>query len=208
MLELKDVCLLTVDGKETSPLSFNLQRGELVSLFCSDASVAHSLLQAIVGLCAVKSGYITLHGECVTPLSAPFLRQEMVYFPLQLQALHMTTEELFAQIVQATKKGNVIDEKQLLVFWRDKKIPKSCLTTLFNELNNEEQQRVLLSFASLLQKDITLIAIPDNTQTLLPTSDLLNEVRTMANNNGLVILATNNEEVANGCNKRININII
>ena len=208
MLELKDVCLLTVDGKETSPLSFNLQRGELVSLFCSDASVAHSLLQAIVGLYAVKSGYITLHGECVTPLSAPFLRQEMVYFPLQLQALHLTTEELFAQIVQATKKENVIDEKQLLVFWRDKKIPKNHFTTLFNQLNNEDQQRVLLSFASLLQKDITLIAVPDDTQTLLPTSDLLNEVRSMANNNELVILATNNEEVANGCNKRININLI
>ena len=208
MLELKDVCVLTVDGKEISSLSFSLQKGELVSLFCVDVRVAHSLLQAMVGLCAVKSGYITLHGECITPLSAPFLRQEMAYFPLQLQALHTTTEELFTQIVQATKKENVIDEKQLLVLWRDKKIPKNHFTTLFNQLNNEDQQRVLLSFASLLQKDITLIAVPDDTQTLLPTSDLLSEVRSMANNNQLVILATNNEEMANGCNKRININII
>ncbi len=91
MLELLSVTI----GKQIHSLSFTVNDGQLVTVTGAKGSGKTTLLRAILGLVPVDDGYITIDGELVTPLSAPYFRTDIAYVPQDLTLPEYYREGIF-----------------------------------------------------------------------------------------------------------------
>ena len=83
MLELHNV---TIEPLVHS-LSLTVGDGQLVCLTGSQGCGKTTILRAILGFIPIDSGHISIDGELLTPLSAPYFRREIAYVPQQLTAI-------------------------------------------------------------------------------------------------------------------------
>ncbi|MBQ7420462.1 MAG: ATP-binding cassette domain-containing protein [Prevotella sp.] len=83
MLELHNV---TIEPLIHS-LSLTVDDGQLVCLTGSKGSGKTTLLRAVLGLIPIQSGHISIDGELLTPLSAPYFRRQIAYVPQRLTAI-------------------------------------------------------------------------------------------------------------------------
>jgi len=80
MLELLSVTI----GQHIRSLSFTVNDGQLVTVTGPSGSGKTTLLRAILGFIPIDEGYISIDGELVTPLSAPYFRRNIAYVPQDL----------------------------------------------------------------------------------------------------------------------------
>jgi ABC-type cobalamin/Fe3+-siderophores transport system ATPase subunit len=83
MLELHNVTI------EPQIHSFSLTAGDgqLVCLTGKNGSGKTTLLRAILGMIPITAGHISIDGELLTPLSAPYFRRDIAYVPQQFSAI-------------------------------------------------------------------------------------------------------------------------
>ena len=81
MLELHNVTI----GQQIRGLSATVGEGKVLSIMGSQGSGKTSLLRALMGFLAIDGGHISIDGELLTPLSAPWFRQQMAYVPQHLE---------------------------------------------------------------------------------------------------------------------------
>jgi len=79
-LELLSVTI----GQHIRSLSFTVNDGQLVTVTGPSGSGKTTLLRAVLGLIPVDDGFISIDGELVTPLSAPYFRRNIAYVPQEL----------------------------------------------------------------------------------------------------------------------------
>jgi len=82
MIELNDVLLEGVDHT----VSFMAPEGLMTCVTGATPALRSRLLYGILGFVPVKSGFISLDGEPLTPATATDLRRMMAYAPSRLQA--------------------------------------------------------------------------------------------------------------------------
>ena len=80
MLELHNVTI----GQQIRGLSATVGEGNVLSITGSKGSGKTTLLRAVLGFLPVDEGHISIDGELVTPLSAPWFRKQMAYVPQYL----------------------------------------------------------------------------------------------------------------------------
>lgn len=80
ILELLDVNI----GQLIRSLSLAIGDGQQLSIMGPTGSGKTTLLRAILGFIPIDSGYISIGGELLTPLSAPYFRKLMAYVPQRL----------------------------------------------------------------------------------------------------------------------------
>ena len=80
MLELHDITI----GQQIRGLSLTLNDGQLLTLAGGAGCGKTSLLRAVLGFIGVDGGHISIDGELLTPLSAPYFRRYMAYVPQRL----------------------------------------------------------------------------------------------------------------------------
>lgn len=80
ILELLDVNI----GQLIRSLSLAIGDGQQLSIMGPTGSGKSTLLRAILGFIPIDSGYISIDGELLTPLSAPYFRKQMAYVPQRL----------------------------------------------------------------------------------------------------------------------------
>lgn len=80
ILELHNITI----GSRIGNLSLWADGGRLVTVGGAKGSGKSTLLRAVMGLLPVDGGHISIDGELLTPLSAPFFRRQMAYVPQQL----------------------------------------------------------------------------------------------------------------------------
>ena len=80
MLELHNVTI----GQLVRSFSLTAGDGQLVTLTGAPGSGKTTLLRAILGLIPVDGGHISIDGELLTPLSAPYFRRHIAYVPQHL----------------------------------------------------------------------------------------------------------------------------
>ena len=83
MLELHNV---TIEPLIHS-LSLTVGDGQLVSLTGSQGVGKTTILRAVLGLIPIDNGHISIDGELLTPLSAPYFRRQIAYVPQRLTAV-------------------------------------------------------------------------------------------------------------------------
>ena len=73
MLELHNVTI----GQQIRSLSMALSDGQLVNITGQKGSGKTTLLRALLDFIPVDSGHISIDGELLTPLSAPYVRRRI-----------------------------------------------------------------------------------------------------------------------------------
>jgi ABC-type cobalamin/Fe3+-siderophores transport system ATPase subunit len=142
MLELLNITI----GEVIKDLSLTVSDGQLLSVVGDKGAGKTTLLRAILGFLPVDEGYISIDGELLTPLSAPYFRRQMAYVPQRLSlpdGYDKVPTDYVALLERAVSSG-----KQLLLIDE----PSDVLT-------DEQQQRVDDLLAEAQQRGATILAI-------------------------------------------------
>ena len=81
MLELHNITI----GQQIHGLSATVSEGNVLSITGSQGKGKTTLLRALLGFVATEEGHISIDGELLTPLSAPYFRRQTAYVPQRLE---------------------------------------------------------------------------------------------------------------------------
>ena len=148
---------------------------------------------------------MSVDGERITPLSAPFFRQMMAYVPNKFDFGDISVFALFLLLVDLDAparhelKSGLLRQWQLLGFY------KSCYEQQLCSLPADVQQRVMLSFAGVLNPNIILLNQPTAWQTLESAPLVLSYMQSMKAAGHHVLWTTTDEQVAEMADVVINL---
>ena len=114
MLELHNITI----GQQIRGLSATVSEGNVLSIMGSQGKGKTTLLRALMGFLTIDEGHISIDGELLTPLSAPWFRKQMAYVPQHLEVPEgyedVPTDymRLLEHAVHAGKKLLIVDEPQ------------------------------------------------------------------------------------------------
>ena len=103
-------------GQQIRGLSATVSEGKVLSIMGSQGKGKTTLLRALMGFLPIDEGHISIDGELLTPLSAPWFRKQMAYVPQHLEVPEgyedVPTDymRLLEHAVHTGKKLLVIDE--------------------------------------------------------------------------------------------------
>ena len=142
MLELLNITI----GEVIKDLSLTVSDGHLLSVVGDKGTGKTTLLRAILGFLPVDGGHISIDGELLTPLSAPYFRRQMAYVPQYLslpEGYDKVPTDYVALLELAVGSG----KKLLLV--DESPYP----------LSEEQQQAVERLLTKALQHGCTILAV-------------------------------------------------
>lgn len=182
MLELHNV---TIDSRIRS-LSLTVGDGQLVCLTGAQGSGKTTVLRAVLGLIPVGSGHISIDGELLTPLSAPYFRRQTAYVPQLLTAIE--------------DYDSMADVSELLFGLRVNKGGASYRVPTdgrrWSELSADERYLLLLSNAVQLGKSLMIVdepAEPISAETMERVDQMLTDTA----RRGATVLAVNSRILQN-----------
>lgn len=142
MLELHNVTI----GQQIRSLSMALSDGQLVNITGQQGSGKTTLLRALLGFIPVDGGHISIDGELLTPMSAPYFRRQMAYVPQHLtlpEGYHGVSTDYLELLRKAVDSG-----KTLLIVDEPSK-----------ELSAEDQQTVDGILMEAVQRGAMVVAV-------------------------------------------------
>ena len=142
MLELHNVTI----GQQIRSLSMALSDGQLVNITGQQGSGKTTLLRALLGFIPVDGGHISIDGELLTPMSAPYFRRQMAYVPQHLtlpEGYHGVSTDYLELLRKAVDSG-----KTLLIVDEPSK-----------ELSAEDQQTVDGMLMEAVQRGAMIVAV-------------------------------------------------
>ena len=142
MLELLNITI----GEVIKDLSLTVSDGQLLSVVGDKGAGKTTLLRAILGFLPVDEGYISIDGELLTPLSAPYFRRQMAYVPQHLSlpdGYDKVPTDYVALLERAVTSG-----KQLLL-----------VDEPSESLSDEQQQQVERLLVEAQQRGATILTI-------------------------------------------------
>ena len=176
MLELHNV---TIEPLIHS-LSLTVGDGQLVCLSGSEGKGKTTLLRAILGFIPINSGHISIDGELLTPLSAPYFRRQIAYVPQHMSAIE--------------DYDSIIDLSEVNKSGTSYKVPADGRR--WTELSADERYLLLLQNAMQLDKRLMIIDEPDmpiSAEVMETVDSLLQE----AASRGTTVLAVNSRIIQN-----------
>lgn len=107
MLELHHVTI----GQQVCNFSLIVGNGKVVGLAGVSQEGRKLLLRAVFGMIPIDNGHISIDGELLTPLSAPFFRRQTAYVPQQVKATDdfPTVREMLALVTGLRVNGALED---------------------------------------------------------------------------------------------------
>ena len=112
LLELHNVTI----GQQILGLSATACEGKVLCIKGSQGSGKTMLLRAILGFQPIDKGHISIDGELLTPLSAPYFRRQMAYVPQELTVpedyVEVPTDyvQMVQRAVRSGKQILIVDE--------------------------------------------------------------------------------------------------
>ncbi len=119
LLELHQVTI----GETVRNVSLTVGDGQMLTMAGGHGSGKTTLLRAVLGLIPVDGGHISIDGELLTPMSAPWFRRKTAYVPQHLSLpdgykkvgegrwAEMSAEERYLWLVEKAVRS----EKMLLI---------------------------------------------------------------------------------------------
>ena len=123
-----------------------LSDGQLVNITGQKGSGKTTLLRALLGFIPVDGGHISIDGELLTPMSAPYFRRQMAYVPQHLtlpEGYHGVSTDYLELLRKAVDSG-----KTLLIVDEPSK-----------ELSSEDQQTVDGILMEAVQRGAMVVAV-------------------------------------------------
>ena len=170
---------MTLGGRQLfARLSLMAQDGQMTCITGSEGSGKTLLLRVLMGFVALDEGLVSIDGELLTPLSASPFRRKMAYVP-QVATRSLKTQEPTSPsyFIPATDDMETVWSGEGLTAW--------------------EPRVVELPVVTILDKPIVLA---DD-----PPMAMLGQLRTLANEERTVVVATRREEFLNMSDKTITL---
>lgn len=205
MIEIKDAIIKMGSHVVCQDLSFMARDGQLTCVYAQDTEVLEALLHAFLGLQPLESGYVSVDGESITPLSAPFFRQMMAYVPSKFEFGDITVSALFHLLVDMEAPVRHEQKTALLRQWELLDIDKLYDERQLCSLPDDVQQRIMLSFAGVLNRNIILLNQPTALQAPESVPLVLSFMQSMKAAGHLVLWTTTEEQVAQTADVIINL---
>lgn len=205
MIEIKDATIKVGSHVVCQDLSFMAMNGQLTCVYAQDTEVLEALLHAFLGLQPLESGYVSIDGESITPLSAPFFRQMMAYVPSKFEFSDITVSALFHLLVDMEAPARHEQKTALLRQWELLGVDKLCYEQQLCSLPDDVQQRIMLSFAGVLNRNIILLNQPTALQAPESVPLVLSFMQSMKAAGHLVLWTTTEEQVAQTADVIINL---
>lgn len=205
MIEIKDAIIKMGSHVVCQDLSFMARDGQLTCVYAQDTEVLEALLHAFLGLQPLESGYVSVDGESITPLSAPFFRQMIAYVPSKFEFGDITVSALFHLLVDMEAPARHEQKTALLRQWQLLGVDKLCYEQQLCSLPDDVQQRIMLSFAGVLNRNIILLNQPTALQAPESVPLVLLFMQSMKAAGHLVLWTTTEEQVAQTADVIINL---
>lgn len=194
MLELHHI---VIKPAETS-LTLTVEDGQITCLSGPYAGRKTELLRAILGLRPVDNGQISIDGELLTMLSAPYFRQLMAYVPARL--LPIAGEDRLADVARLLFNiGCNRREDQAY------DVPDESRT--WPQLSASERYTWLVGMARQLHKPIVLIDEPPTPVEDWAAETVADHLRHMAADGSAVLVMSQHEHIKSVANQLIQLEI-
>ena len=182
MLELHDVIIKPL----RHTLSLTVEDGRMACLSGPKGTGKTTVLRAVMGGLPIDGGHISIDGELLTPLSAPYFRRQIAYVPQRLTAIE--------------DYDSIADLSEMLFGLKVNKGETSYKVPIdgrrWAELSADERYLLLLQNAMQLDKRLLIVdepGLPISAETMETVDRLLQE----AADRGATVFAVNSRILQN-----------
>lgn len=206
MLELKDGVLMGDRGRMLmQPLSFTVDAGQVLAVG-GDARASRLLLRALLGLQPLASGYVSIDGDPLLPLTANFFRRRMAYVPADVLLSQGTMAEAAAQMFRLGVNAEMpLRKSHLMEQWRQLGIDETLYEKPLREVGATQQWLMQLALAALLQRQMVVVDVPQQLTDEATLATVARYLCTEAFAQSAVVVATNATTLTAVCHKTVAI---
>ena len=195
MLEIKNGTLSGVEHPAmAADINLVVDAGEMLCIYAWSSDKRQAIVHTLLGLQPLKSGFMSVDGDVIDERSAAYYRSHTAFVPRDLRLPFKTVGETMQAMMTVDKdltKGTIESE------WRKVGIADGLWNALVEHVGQDILQQ-MMSFS----RDYLLIVLID----LLPgamTPEMMDYLRQYTASGGLIVIATDDEEVKGQCDKSL-----
>lgn len=194
MIEIKNATIKVGEQVMCTALSFMAMKGKITCVYSENTSALTALIHSFLGMQPLVSGYVSVDGECITPLSAPIFRKKMAYLPCKFNFETITVSTLFHTLCNRDMLVERGQKAMLIKHWQLLEIDKTCYEQPLYSLAMDVQQRIMLSMTSILNRHIILLHQPTLWQTTETMPLVHAYIHLMKAEDKVILLTTTSEQ--------------
>lgn len=198
-IELYKAMMKIKDNQVFSDVSFIADAGDRLALVSSDSECLTMVLQAMLGMRSLTSGWACVDGEPVIPSVAICFRRYMSYLPKNIDFEDITVEQLAKSILTGDSKYS---SKELASHLQLLGVEPDCLHNTFNSLDAPTAQRVALAVTLVDGRPIALLDNPTSLQDESGSRLVADYLASSLFDDVAVVVATSDPIVIAMCNKK------
>ena len=206
ILELYKASLNDGGRKVFSGLSFLVNPGERIAVVGGSCGDRTQLLQVLLGLRRLDSGWACLDGSPVLPRLGTFYRSCMSYMPSSFSLGNITVEQLARYVYsEQANKAHKYDAEQVKESLGALGIDSNCLALSFDKLDPSTTQRVLMALTFMFNRPVALFDNPTSEQDEEGRVRVIDYIRSPRFKDVAMLLATEDPAIVEVCDKVVRI---
>ena len=197
MLEIKNG---TLNGVEHPAMAVDINlvvdAGEMLCIYAWSSAKRQAIVHTLLGLQPLKSGFMSVDGDVIDERSAAYYRSHTAFVPRDLRLPFKTVGETMQAMMTVDKdltKGTIESE------WRKVGIADGLWNALVEHVGLDILQQMMMVVAVMRGCNHMIID-------LLPgamTPEMMGYLRQYTASGGLIVIATDDEEVRGQCDKSL-----
>lgn len=197
MLEIKNGTLRGVTHTEMyTDINFVIEEGEMFCIYGWKANARKALLYTLLALQPLKSGFLSTDGDVVDERSAAYYRAHTTYVPREVDLSLKTVGDVMQALMTIDDdltKGNMESE------WRKVGIETGLWDKPVAAVPRDIMQQMMIVVGVMQGRE--RMVIDQYPGSITPT--MIDYLRRYTASGGLVIIATDDEEVKGQCDKSL-----
>lgn len=198
---------LAVGGREVfRNLSFLAGPGERVAITGGVEGDGTLVLQALLGMRRLDSGWACVGGEAIQRSLAAYFRRSMAYLPKQFGFGSATLEEV-AQMLSGERRNKGVaysadDVKRAI---EQLGVSGSCLVQPFSQLSAATAQRAVMALTLMPSRQVALLDSPTLFQDVEGRRLVAEYITSAKFNNVAMVIATNDAGIISMCDRVVEL---
>ena len=197
MLEIKNGTLRGVTHTEMyTDINFVIEEGEMFCIYGWKANARKALLYTLLALQPLKSGFLSTDGDVVDERSAAYYRAHTTYVPREVDLSLKTVGDVMQALMTIDDdltKGNMESE------WRKVGIETGLWDKPVTAIPRDIMQQMMIVVGVMQGRE--RMVIDQYPGSITPA--MIDYLRRYTASGGLVIIATDDEEVKGQCDKSL-----
>ena len=197
MLEIKNGTLSGVEHPAmAADINLVVDAGEMLCIYAWSSDKRQAIVHTLLGLQPLKSGFMSVDGDVIDERSAAYYRSHTAFVPRDLRWPFKTVGETMQAMMTIDKdltKGTIESE------WRKVGIADGLWNALVEHIGQDILQQMMMVIAVMRGCNHMIID-------LLPgamTPEMMDYLRQYTASGGLIVIATDDEEVKGQCDKSL-----